>query len=80
MAPALGPFEAAARVAGYDGHFQVRQLSGGATGAPRAHWEKPEEKQTVKRALLTGKCDVLTMGSHYEGSEVEDFARWIDLN
>ncbi len=79
VAPALGPFEAAARVAGYDGHLQVRQLSGGATGAPRAHWEKPEEQQVVKRALMTGKCDVLTMGSHTEGSEVEDFARWIDL-
>jgi hypothetical protein len=79
VAPALGPFEAAARVAGYEGHLQVRQLSGGATGAPRAHWEKPEAEQVVKRALTTGKCDVLTMGSHYEGSEVEDFARWIDL-
>jgi len=79
VAPALGPFEAAARVAGFDGHLQVRQISGGATGAPRAHWEKPEEQQFVKRALATGKCDVLTMGSHYKGSEVEDFARWIDL-
>ncbi len=79
VAPALGPFEAAARLAGFDGHLQVRQISGGATGAPRAHWEKPEEQQFVKRALATGKCDVLTMGSHYEGSEVEDFARWIDL-
>lgn len=79
VAPALGPFEAAARVAGYNGHLQVRQISGGATGAPRAHWEKAVAEQVVKRALMTGKCDVLTMGSHYEGSEVEDFARWIDL-
>ena len=79
VAPALGPFEAAARVGGFSGHFQVRQISGGATGSPRSHWEKPEELQVVKRALMTGKCDVLTMGVHYEGSEVEDFARWIDL-
>jgi hypothetical protein len=79
VSPALGPFEAAARAAGFDGHRQARQLSGGATGAPRALWQRPETDQTVKHALRTGKVDVLTMGSHYEGSEVEDFARWIDL-
>ncbi len=79
VAPALGPFEAAARVGGFSGHFQVRQISGGVTGSPRSHWEKPKELQVVKRALMTGKCDVLTMGAHYEGSEVDDFARWINL-
>ena len=79
VAPALGPFAAIAKAAGFDGHLQVRQLSGGATGSPRAHWEKPEQQQVVKRALATGKCDVLTMGAHWEGSEIDDFARWIEL-
>jgi hypothetical protein len=79
VAPALGPFEAIAKAAGFEGHLQIRQLSGGATGSPRAHWEKPDEQQVVKRALETGKCDVLTMGAHWEGSEVDDFARWIEL-
>jgi len=79
VAPALEPFGRAAASAGLDGHRQIRQLSGGASGAPRSHWEKPDSEQVVKRALATGKCDVLTMGSHSVGSEVEDFARWIDL-
>ena len=79
VAPALGPFEVISKAAGFEGHLQIRQLSGGATGSPRAHWEKPQEQQVVKRALETGKCDVLTMGAHWEGSEVDDFARWIEL-
>ena len=79
VGPAMRPFEAIAKAAGYDGHKQLVQLSGGATGSPRAHWEKPEEKQLMKPALATGKWDVLTMGAHFEGSEPDDFARWIDL-
>jgi hypothetical protein len=79
VAPALGPFGEAAKLGGFDGHLQVRQLSGGATGSPGSLWVKPEPQQVVKRALATGKCDVLTMGSHSEGSTVEDLARWIDL-
>jgi len=79
VGPALGPFETIAKAAGHDGHRQIRQLSGGATGSPRAHWEKPEDKQIMKPALETGKWDVLTMGAHYEGSEIDDFDRWIEL-
>ena len=79
VAPALGPLEQVAKLAGYDGHLQVRQISGGASGSPRALWQQPDERQTVKRALATGKCDVLTMGSHLKGSSAEDFSRWIEL-
>jgi len=79
VGPAMTPLEAIAKAAGCDGHLQICQLSGGASGSPRAHWEKPEAEQRMKAALATGKLDVLTMGIHTEGSEVEDIARWIEL-
>jgi hypothetical protein len=79
VGPAMTPLEAIAKAAGYEGHLQICQLSGGASGSPRAHWEKPDAEQRMKAALATGKLDVLTMGIHLEGSEVEDIARWIEL-
>jgi hypothetical protein len=79
VGPALIPLKAIAQAAGYEGHNQIALLSGGANGSPRSLWEKSDDKQILKPALATGKWDVLTMGSHYQGSEPEDFARWIEL-
>jgi hypothetical protein len=79
VAPALGPFVAFAQQAGYDGHVPFKQLSGGVSGAPRAQWARTGERQIMKPVLALGKWDVMTMGTHIEGSDVEDFGRWIEL-
>jgi len=79
VAPAMGPFAAITRDAGYDGHVGVKQISGGATGAPLAQWQRTGDRQIMKPALALGKWDVMTMGTHIVGSEVEDFGRWIEL-
>jgi len=77
-----GALEASGKIAstaGYEEHKQIRQTRGGVRGTAKAHWDYTGDDQVIKPLLEKGEVDVLTMAVHYQGSEPEDFARWIDL-
>jgi len=51
------------KAAGIEGHLEVgRQGIGGSRVIQ--HWEKADDQNTAKQALLTGKVDVFTMAAH----------------
>lgn len=85
VVPAIRPFAEAARTAGYDNHTQIMQFAGAAGGAPKAQWNRSEETQDAKRALSTGRIDVMTFGhlvladGRSVGCDVEDYERWIQF-
>ncbi len=83
--PAIEPCIAIARSAGYGNHTHLIQYAGGAGGAAKAQWMRPEDKQEAKPALKTEKIDVMTFGhlvaadGKSYGCDVEDYERWIEF-
>lgn len=71
------PLEALAKEAGFTSHFTVGTSMIGGSRVIQ-HWELPDEKNTAKRALETGKVDVLTLAPH---SQIPDpgIDRFADL-
>ena len=53
--------EAAADLAGIEGHNQLIVSRGGEKGAPQAMWEAPKVQAEIKAKLDTGTVDVLIM-------------------
>jgi hypothetical protein len=53
--------EAAADLAGIEGHNQLIVSRGGEKGAPQAMWEAPNVQEKIKAELDTGTVDVLVM-------------------
>ena len=53
--------EAAADLAGIEGHNQLIVSRGGEKGAPQAMWEAPKVQSEIKAELDTGTVDVLVM-------------------
>ena len=53
--------EAAADLAGIEGHNQLIVSRGGEKGAPQAMWEAPRVQDKIKAELDTGTVDVLVM-------------------
>ena len=53
--------EAAADLAGIEGHNQLIVSRGGEKGAPQAMWEAPKVQSEIKAELNTGTVDVLIM-------------------
>ena len=53
--------EAAAELAGVEGHEQHIIFQGGENGAPQAMWEAPDQQTIIKERLDTGTVDVVVM-------------------
>ena len=53
--------EAAAELAGVEGHEQQIIFQGGENGAPQAMWEAPDQQTIIKERLDTGTVDVVVM-------------------
>jgi hypothetical protein len=68
---------ALAKAAGISGHeLAGKQMIGGSR--VRQHWDLPDEKNLAKKALLTGKVDVLTMSPNKQIPD-EGIDRYVEL-
>ena len=59
--PFADNLDAAAQLAGIDGHEQHIIFRGGENGAPQAMWESPEQQVLIKERLDSGTVDVVVM-------------------
>jgi hypothetical protein len=83
--PAINTLPAIAKAAGYDGHHQRANLSGGMTGSANSRWRaeigkfdgKPP-RPILLPAIATGEWDAMTWGMFYLDTP-EHFEQWMDV-
>ena len=61
--PMPGPLDQIAKAAKIDGH-KIAGLQGLGGSTVTQHWNLPDEKDNARKALKTGKVDVLTLSPH----------------
>lgn len=76
--PVAEGFSPLARAAGFTNHTQVLLKAGGTNGTPGALWSRTPRSDPVWNTLATKPVDLLAFTYHFNGCEVEDYARWID--
>ncbi|WP_148216310.1 hypothetical protein [Coraliomargarita akajimensis] len=80
FAPIVKHLDAHARACGFREHQQFVVFHGGANGAPGKLWQSPKaDVLQAKRLIESGRVDLIGLTSHYVGSEVTDYKRWVDL-
>lgn len=80
FAPIAKAFEEHPARCGFTDHRQTLVYHGGRGGAPKALWnDDSKEVAEAKAELKSGGVDLLGLTFYPQGSQLEDYCRWIDL-
>jgi hypothetical protein len=78
--PIANQFDGLATTNGYLDHEFNWVFSSGANGSPLALWNDTDDKAEIEGVLADGDVELFGLTTAFGvGSEVEDYARWIDL-
>ncbi len=64
--------------AGVDGHTQITEFSGGASGAPMALWQNAGHRSSIQAVLDTGNVELFGMTYEPTHPGTEGYELWID--